>query len=143
MMRLLLAILFVIGIAAPAVAEDAPLQIAGATTVGAAQVVVMVNDLPQLVIIDNRKPDDFASGAIEGAVPMTDTEMTPEALARLAPSRDSPLLFYCNGVKCGRAAKAVAKAVEWGYANVYYYALGLAEWNQLGLPLVMTAQATH
>jgi rhodanese-related sulfurtransferase len=28
------------------------------------------------------------------------------------------------------------KAVEWGYRNVYYYALGLEEWKQRELPLM-------
>jgi rhodanese-related sulfurtransferase len=46
------------------------------------------------------------------------------------------VLFYCNGVKCGRAAKAVEKAVTVGYTRVYYYALGMDEWKAEGLPLV-------
>jgi rhodanese-related sulfurtransferase len=63
--------------------------------------------------------------------------MTDEAmLAQHVKSKDVSVLFYCNGLKCGRAAKATMKAVEWGYRNVYYYALGLEEWKQRELPLM-------
>jgi rhodanese-related sulfurtransferase len=139
---LLLAVICAIGLVWPAAAaEYAPMTIAGAKTVNADEIVALVNSTPALVIIDSRKPEDFASGAIEGAVLLTDTDMTQEMLARVAPEHGTPVLFYCNGVKCGRAAKAVAKAIEWGYRDVYYYALGIMEWDRLGLPLVL-AQRT-
>jgi|SRR5690348_16087866 rhodanese-related sulfurtransferase len=116
-------------------AEEAPLQIAGAHTVNAGQVIALIDSKPDLVIIDSRKPEDFAAGAIEGAISLTDTDMTEGKLAKIA-NRARPVLFYCNGVKCGRAAKAVTKAVKWGYKEVYYYALGMTEWEKLRLPLV-------
>ena len=56
-------------------------------------------------------------------------------LAEAVPAKDAPVLFYCNGLSCGRAANAAQKAVDWGYSNVYYYALGMDEWRELGLPL--------
>ena len=142
-MRLLLAMLMVVGIAGPAWAEEAPMHIAGAKTVNAEQVIALVNETPGLVIIDSRKPEDFAGGAIEGAVPLTSTEMVPDALARLVADRRTPVLFYCNGVKCGRAADAVRKAIDWGYTQVYYYALGIAEWSERGLPLVAADQGAR
>ena len=117
--------------------EDAPLQIANAKTVNAEQVVDLVGREQKLVIIDARHSGDYKAGAIEGAVNILDTDLTPEKLAKVASSMDTPLLIYCNGVKCGRAAKAVLKAVNWGYSNVYYYALGMEEWKAKGLPLVM------
>jgi rhodanese-related sulfurtransferase len=117
-------------------AEEAPLQIAGAHTVDAEQVIALIDRTPGLVIIDSRKAEDFAAGAIEGAILLTDTDMTERKLFKIAPNRSKPILFYCNGVKCGRAAKAVSKAVEWGYKEVYYYALGMAEWEKRGLPMV-------
>jgi rhodanese-related sulfurtransferase len=67
---------------------------------------------------------------------LIDTEMTEETLAKVVPSKDTPVLFYCNGVKCGRAAKAVEKAVAWGYTKVHYYALGMEEWTRKRLPLI-------
>lgn len=134
---LILALVCAFAFIRPGMAENAPLQIPGAETVNAEKVLALIGSTPTLVIVDNRKPEDFAVGAIEGAILLTDTEMTPSALGRIVLKRDAPVLFYCNGLKCGRAAKAVRKAVEWGYTTVYYYALGMTEWDALGLPLVV------
>ena len=140
---LILATLSIVSIARVAWGEEAPLQIAGATTVNAEQVIALINSTPGLVVVDSRKPEDFATGAIEGAVLLTDVEMTPETLARVVQQKSTPVLFYCNGLKCGRAAKAVTKAVDWGYSRVYYYALGIAEWHKLHLPLVIGEKAAQ
>lgn len=120
----------------PALAQDAPMTIAGTTTVNAEQVIDLVTKKSNLVILDNRKPEDFAAGHIEGAIRLIDTDVTPDSLAKAVKTRETPVLFYCNGLKCGRAAKAAAVAVQQGYKEVYYYALGLEEWSKKGLPLV-------
>lgn len=122
--------------AQPAAAQDAPTSIAGTTTVNAEQVVDLVTKKSNLVILDNRKPEDFAAGHIEGAIRLIDTDVTPDSLAKAVKTKETPVLFYCNGLKCGRAAKAAAVAVQQGYKEIYYYALGLDEWNKKGLPLV-------
>jgi rhodanese-related sulfurtransferase len=115
---------------------DAPLDVTGARTVDAQGVIALVQEKPELVILDNRRPEDFKAGHIEGAVRILDTDLNPEVLAKTVPSKTTPVLFYCNGLKCGRAAKAAQTAVGAGYGQVYYYALGMEEWNKLGLPVV-------
>jgi len=125
----------ILGLAIHAAAQDAPMQIKGATTVNAAQIFDLITKKPDLVILDNRKQEDFASGHIEGATRLIDTDVAPNTLAAHVPKKSTPVLFYCNGVKCGRAAKAAEKAIELGYTQVYYYALGMDEWNKQGLPL--------
>ena len=132
----LLAAAFIIGLATPALAQDAPMQIKGATTVDAQQIFDLLKKHANLVILDNRKAEDFAEGHIEGAIRLIDTDVSPETLANHIASKDTPVLFYCNGVKCGRAAKATEKAVGLGYTSVYYYALGMDEWKRNELPLV-------
>lgn len=126
----------ILGLMVPAAAQDAPLEIAGATTVNAKQIFELVAKAPNLAILDNRKPEDFAAGHIEGAVRLIDTDVSAASLATHIATKDTPVLFYCNGVKCGRAAKATEKAVQFGYTKVYYYALGMDEWNKQQLPLV-------
>jgi len=125
-----------LALATPVAAQDAPMQINGAMTVNAQQVVELVSANPGLVILDNRKPEDFANGHIEGAVRLIDTDVSAETLAKHVAAKETPVLFYCNGLKCGRAAKASEKAIALGYRKVYYYALGMEEWNKQGLPLV-------
>lgn len=127
----------VFGISGAALAADAPMTITGATTVDADGVINLVETMPSLVILDNRKEGDFAAGRIEGAQRLIDTDITgPDVMAKYAPAMDTPVLFYCNGIKCGRAALAAEKAVGYGYTKVYYYALGMDEWKAKGLPLV-------
>lgn len=133
---LMLAIAAILCLALPAAAQDAPMEIAGAKTVNAGQIFDLVSKTPNIVILDNRKPEDFAAGHIEGAIRLIDTDVSSETLAKYIPAKDTPVLFYCNGVKCGRAAKATEKAVQLGYTQVYYYALGMDEWNTQHLPLV-------
>jgi rhodanese-related sulfurtransferase len=125
------------GFAPNALADGAPMEIRGAKTVNADAVIELIQKTSDLVILDNRSLADYEAGRIEGSVRLIDTDITSEAvIAQHVKSKDTPILFYCNGLKCGRAAKAVMKATEWGYKNVYYYALGLEEWKQRELPLV-------
>jgi len=127
----------VVGFAGAARADDAPMTITGATTVDADKVIKLIETTPTLVILDNRKEGDFTAGRIEGAQRLIDTDITSaDVLAKVAPSKATPVLFYCNGLKCGRAAAAARKAIGYGYTNVYYYALGMDEWRAKGLPLV-------
>jgi rhodanese-related sulfurtransferase len=136
MRNFLIAFATFLSLGAGALAQDAPLEIAGAKTVNAQQIFELFAKIPNVVILDNRKEEDFAAGHIEGAVRLIDTDVTPESLAKHVKAKDTPVLFYCNGVKCGRAAKAAEKAVNLGYSKVYYYALGMDEWNAQKLPLV-------
>ena len=132
----LAAVFLFFAIVTPAAAQDAPLQLAGASTVNAQQIIDLVTKTPNIVILDNRKAEDFAAGRLEGAIRLIDTDVSADSLAKHVKSKDTPVLFYCNGLKCGRAAKAAAKAIELGYSKVYYYALGMDEWNKQGLPVV-------
>lgn len=136
MRSFLIAIATLLSLGSLAVAQDAPLEIAGAKTVNANQIFDLVAKTPNVVILDNRKEEDYAAGHIEGAIRLIDTDVTAESLAKHVKTKDAPVLFYCNGVKCGRAAKAAEKAVKLGYSKVYYYALGMDEWNTQKLPLV-------
>jgi rhodanese-related sulfurtransferase len=126
-----------LGFTPAALADGAPLEIKGAKTVNADAVIDLIEKTGNLVILDNRGVADYEAGHIEGAVRLIDTDITSEAvLAKHVKAKDTPVLFYCNGLKCGRAAKATVKAVEWGYSNVHYYAMGMEEWKQRSLPLV-------
>ncbi len=132
-----LGICFAAGLAFSAHAGEAPMEIPGATTVDAEGVITLIESTPDLVILDNRSVADYDAGHIEGAIRLIDTDITGAAdLAAHVPAMDSPVLFYCNGLSCGRAANAAEMAVDYGYTNVSYYALGMTEWRDLGLPLV-------
>lgn len=128
--------LFMAGAVAAAEAPP-PESIAGTTKVNAAAVVALVDKLgDKVVIIDSRKKEDRqAAGWIPGSIPLPDYETTPETLAKHIPSKDTDVVFYCNGTKCGRSVKTATMAVEQGYKNVHWFRDGWEGWTKDGLPV--------
>ncbi len=114
---------------------ETPDQIPGTTKVTAEKLISLVEAHDNLVIVDARTAQDYAGGFIEGAVSLPDTETNPESLAKVIPSKDTPVLFYCNGKKCGRSVKSCKAAVAEGYKTVYWYRGGWDDWVAKGLPV--------
>ncbi len=108
--------------------------IEGTTRVTAEQVIELVEGTPDLVIIDARKAADYEKGFIEGAIDLPDTETTEASLAAHVASKNTPVLFYCNGVRCGRSVKSSKMAVSWDYTNIYWFRGGWGEWTEKGYP---------
>lgn len=115
--------------------EKTPDNINGTTKVTAEQVIELVQSKSDLVIIDARKKSDRAKGYIEGSIGLPDTETSPEALAKHIDSKDTPVLFFCNGVKCGRSVTSSKIAVNDGYTNIYWFRGGWEEWIEKDLPV--------
>ncbi len=116
--------------------EGVPAAIDGTTRVSAEEVVSLVGEMPELIIIDARKPSDYAKGHIEGAVSLPNTETDAESLAKVIPAKGHPVLFYCNGVKCGRSVESARAAVSAGYTNIYWFRGGMEEWQAKAMPVV-------
>ena len=114
----------------------APDSIDGTQRVSAEQVVELVTNTSDLIVIDARKTSDReAAGWIEGSIGLPDYDTTNESLAKHIPSKTTPVLFYCNGVKCGRSVKSSKVAVEAGYQNIYWFRGGWEEWTEKGMPV--------
>ena len=77
------------------------------------------------LIVDVRRPDEFAEGHIEGAINVPNegiTDKMPEEL----PDKDQLLLIYC---RTGRRSKeASEKLAKIGYTNVYEFG-GINTWT--------------
>ena len=114
--------------------SEAPQRVPGLVTLGAEQVIEVANQYPDLVVIDARQRMDRLEGFIQGSVSLPDTETSCETLARYIPSLDHPVLFYCNGVHCGRSLVAARIALDCGYARIYWFRGGFEEWKRKGLP---------
>lgn len=132
-----LACILLFSLAWPALADKplAPLELRGATVVDAERTVLLIQATPNLIIVDTRLGEEHAKGHIPGAINLLDTDMTEAALSRLAPDRNTPLLFYCNGERCLRSSNAAAKAAAWGYRTIYWFRGGWQEWQQKELPV--------
>lgn len=68
------------------------------------------------LIVDVRRPDEFAEGHIEGAINVPNEEIADEMPEKL-PDKDQLLLVYC---RTGRRSKEAAeKLTKIGYTNIY------------------------
>ena len=112
----------------------APDQVPGVHKVDAAGVIRLADAAPQLVIIDSRIAMDRRQGYIEGSVSLPDIDTSCASLARAVPAKDRPVLFYCNGPRCGRSAVAAEIAHDCGYRSVYWYRDGFEDWKTKGYP---------
>ena len=131
---ILLSVLFVSGVAF-AEKKEVPANIVGAKTVNAEQIIDLIDTHDDLIVIDSRKKSDVAKGFIEGSVSLPNTETNADTLAKHIPSKATHVVFYCNGIKCGRSGKAVAIAHSLGYKNLYWFRGGMQEWENKGLPI--------
>lgn len=120
-----------------AVEAPPPEAVAGTTKVTATEVVNLVEKLgDKLIIIDSRKKEDrAATGWIPGSIGLPDYDTTPMALTKAIPTKETAVVFYCNGVKCGRSVKTATMAVEQGYKKVYWFRDGWDGWSKEGLPV--------
>ena len=113
----------------------APVYVDGATTVMPNEIFQIKATYPEMVIVDTRRAEDYAAGHIKGAVNLPTLQVTKKSLLEMAPKRSVPIVFYCQGPDCRRAALATKVAVDAGYDRIYYYYGGIEDWTLQNLPL--------
>jgi rhodanese-related sulfurtransferase len=107
------------------------LRMAGATNVSVADAVRLINK--GALVVDVRKPDDFAAGHIVNArnVALDKLQQGDDALGK---KKDKILLTVCDtGASAGRAAGLLRQA---GYENSFSIKGGLLGWRAENLPVV-------
>lgn len=87
-----------------------------------------------LLVFDARNPEEYQEVHIKGAMSLPEPRFV-EYTHLLPADKSATLVFYCNGVKCGKSKKAAAKALSMGYAKVLVYAEGMPVWEEKGLPI--------
>ena len=113
-----------------------PEQIPGAKRVDAEAVIDLANKLPKLVLIDSRIAGDRKMGYIESSISLPDAKTNCKSLTKIIPAKTTPVLFYCNGVKCGRSVVATRIALQCGYKNIYWFRGGFEEWRAKQFPFL-------
>ena len=116
-------------------AEGTPNKIKGTVKIKAEDIFKLVEKYPNLIIVDARKTSDRMKGYIEGSIGLPDTKTNKKSLSRAVPNKMTPVVFYCNGEKCGRSVKSAKLAVSMGYKKVYWFRGGWEEWENKGLPV--------
>jgi rhodanese-related sulfurtransferase len=112
-----------------------PENVPGTTRINAEELIELMWATPELTLIDSRITSDRSEGFIEGSISLPNTETSCESLEAAIPDKSAPALFYCNGVKCGRSAKAAKISIDCGYNQVYWFRGGIEEWRQKKFPL--------
>ena len=113
----------------------APATLDGATIITAEEAVELITTADEIAVIDSRRDEEFEKGHIESAVTLLDSKMNELNLASHVNSKETPVIFYCNGIRCLRSYNASVKALSWGYKKVYWFRGGWKEWMAKGLPV--------
>ena len=85
----------------------------------------MMQEQTDYLIVDVRRPDEFAEGHIAGAINVPSDDITDE-MPELLPDKDQTLLIYCRSGN--RSKEASKKLADIGYTNVYEFG-GINTWE--------------
>jgi rhodanese-related sulfurtransferase len=135
MLKFICAWLLIIS-AAHAADSIVPDNIPGVATLNAEQLIELVVETPDLIIIDSRITANRKYGYIDGSLSLPDTETNCDSLAARVPALENQIVFYCNGVKCGRSVNAIEVAQACGYENLSWFRGGFQEWSDKGYPFL-------
>jgi rhodanese-related sulfurtransferase len=114
----------------------------GVTTIGELELLDALHD-PEVVVVDSRTADWFASGTIPGAVNIPYTEAV-DRMGELGCEIDfdgwdctgaREVALFCNGLWCGQSPSAIRRMIEAGFPpeRISYYRGGMQSWRVLGL----------
>ena len=87
-------------------------------------------------LIDSRTNPEYAESHIIKAVNIPDKKLQ-ENLNLLPEDKNTLLVIYCNGVKCGKSKRLAAQLEPMGYTHIRIYLEGIPVWEERNLPLVV------
>ena len=136
-----LSLLIIIGLLTlPVYADETPVKspesIEGSILVSAEALINTADAEPDLILIDSRISGDRLQGYIEGSISLPDEKTSCDSLSKILKSPTTPVLFYCNGPKCGRSANAVKIALACNYQHIYWFRGGFEEWKNKNYPYI-------
>ena len=79
------------------------------------EAVKMMRDEKDYIILDVRRPDEFAEGHIPGAINVPNEEIGTAEIAEL-PNKSQLILVYCRSGR--RSKESSEKLVKLGYTNI-------------------------
>lgn len=85
----------------------------------------MMNQDPNIIILDVRSLEEFSAGHIKGALLIPDNEITDKAGEMLA-DKTATILVYCRSGR--RSAIAAEALVKLGYTKIYDFG-GIIDWK--------------
>ena len=89
------------------------------------EAVKMMKDEKTYIILDVRRPDEYAEGHIPGAINVPNEEIGSAEIAEL-PDKSQLILVYCRSGR--RSKEASEKLVKLGYTNIVEFG-GILDWK--------------
>ena len=89
------------------------------------EAVKMMRDEKDYIILDARRPDEYAEGHIPGAINVPNEEIGTAEIAEL-PDKSQLILVYCRSGR--RSKEASEKLVKLGYTNIVEFG-GINDWT--------------
>ena len=87
--------------------------------------VKMMKDEKNYIILDVRRPDEYAEGHIPGAINVPNEEIGTAEIPEL-PDKSQLILVYCRSGR--RSKEASEKLVKLGYTNIVEFG-GILDWK--------------
>lgn len=122
------------GHAAPAEDHAAEAEAHAYKEISAEELKALIESDKSVVVIDSRGEGYFDGEVIEGAKVLSAQDANEESLAKIIPSKDAKVVFYCTNLECPASKISVIKAEKAGYSNLYKYAGGIEDWKAKGYP---------
>lgn len=85
----------------------------------------MIDNNPNIIILDVRTEEEYNSGHIENALLIPDSDIESQAPTTLT-DKEATILVYCRSGR--RSALASKKLSDLGYTNIYDFG-GILDWN--------------
>jgi rhodanese-related sulfurtransferase len=95
----------------------------------------MMDKKDNFVLIDSRTKPEYVESHIVTAINIPDKKLQ-ENLNLLPTDKNTLLVIYCNGFKCGKSKRLAAQLEPMGYTNIRIYLEGIPVWEERNLPLV-------
>ena len=89
------------------------------------EAVTMMAQKTGYIILDVRRPDEFAEGHIPGAINVANETIGTDEIPEL-PNKDQLIMVYCRSGR--RSKEASEKLVKLGYTNIVEFG-GILDWK--------------
>ena len=89
------------------------------------EAVYMMDQESDYIILDVRRPDEFAAGHIPGAINVANESIGTADIPQL-PDKDQLIMVYCRSGR--RSKEASEKLVKLGYTNIVEFG-GILDWT--------------
>ena len=116
----------------PQISAQAPVAVAK-RNLNAGQAFKLINEKPEITILDVRTPEEYAAGHVQKALNINYNGQTFQKDAARLDARKTYLIYCASG---NRSSKARIILTQIGITNLYHLDGGIKAWQEASLPIV-------